>query len=992
MNLSDLPARELARLDAVCLEYESALRQIADGEPATSDLVSIQSLVERHGGEHAELLRSELEAIRAEIDGNLGIHGESDELTQVLASSNDTPSQNLALLDTPALEANGTPNGFGSPATAEARVKKALAKVSSNAPDESLPPLGTEIGPYRLDGVLGRGGMGVVYRATDTRLERSVAVKMLLTNGHPTLVERFQREAKAVASLTHPNIVELFDVGVHDGMPYAVMEHLRGETLMRRMEQRRTDVAPITTQMVRVWGRQLAEALATSHAAGVIHRDLKPENVMLVGRRGGSPTPSPATTNTISSHSLASQPSNEGSLPSVKLFDFGLSRVGRAVFGPGESDPENQHDDAGSDDDDAKTRAGMILGTPGYMAPEQARGETVTPAADVFSLGCVLFEAFYGRPAFTGKSPASRYAAVLEKTPLPDPGRRRDDIALADLIMAMMRKTPGDRPTAATVVAALSSGGTTLPAQEGETLALPMDGVSLKQPTRTAGSISRRRFAEMVGGSFAGALFGMSGLSGNWTKLNQIRSIGVLSFIPDSQLKSTAQIRSIAQINPQPAGGRMLQRGELLAGLVANELSRLKGLSVPKYVPMTASFPDQYREVASRLEVDALVAGTFTEATGTQSGVMDVNVQIICAETGTQIWGKVIRTTAGDNLIEQTDLARQVATAINRSLLEDPNESKPRDPGAFTCLLKGRTQADPDSIGGMRSALKCFESALREDPNYAPAHAGKGLTSLTLAGRVDDEEAQELIIQAQQSVQTALEIDASNVEARLASAMLMYQRLGDLKPARDILRGLANETRNSWQVHHQLGWVELMLYEEMAGVRSLRNAASMHPSSKLLQSDLARAQWLIANKTRAVNEAKAVMPKSDGGKIGPESFTRGLLIDLYEHSSDFQSAADLDPELKWTATDGADRYWEQRQTRLKTLPYGPYGPTLNETILQLRRTDVPTREPAEQRLARLLQTRSPMLPLLLIKHPQFDSMRTLPAAGEAFPVLNPRNI
>ncbi|KLU01652.1 Serine/threonine protein kinase [Rhodopirellula islandica] len=986
MNLSDLPARELARLDAVCLEYESALRQIADGEPATSDLVSIQSLVERHGGEHADLLRSELEAIRAEIDGNLGIHGDSGELTQVLASSNDTPSHNLALLNTPALEANGTSNGFGSPASAEERVQKALAKASSNDPVDSLPPMGTEIGPYRLDGVLGRGGMGVVYRATDTRLERSVAVKMLSTNGHPTLVERFQREAKAVASLTHPNIVELFDVGVHDGMPYAVMEHLRGETLMRRMEQRRTDVAPVTTQMVRVWGRQLAEALATSHAAGVIHRDLKPENVMLVGRRSGSPTPSAATTNTISSHSLATQPSSENSLPSVKLFDFGLSRVGRAVFGPGESDPENQHDDASNDEDDAKTRAGMILGTPGYMAPEQARGETVTPAADVFSLGCVLFEAFYGRPAFTGKSPASRYAAVLEKTPLPDPGRRRDDIALADLIMAMMRKTPAERPTAATVVTALSSGGATMPPQEGETLALPMDGVSLTQPIHMAGGISRRRFAEMVGGSFAGALVGMSGLSGNWSKLNQIRSIGVLSFTPATQPESTAQV------DPQPAGGRMLQRGELLAGLVANELSRLEGLSVPKYVPMTASFPDQYRDAASRLEVDALVAGTFTEATGAQGGVMDVNVQIICAETGTQIWGKVIRTTAGDNLIEQTDLARQVATAINRSLLEHPGESKPRDPGAFTCLLKGRTQADPDSIDGMRSALKCFDSALREDPNYAPAHAGKGLTSLTLAGRVGDEEAQELIIQARQSVQIALEIDTSNVEARLASAMLMYQSLGDLMPARDILRGLANETRNSWQVHHQLGWVELMLYEEMAGVRSLRIAASMHPSSKLLQSDLARAQWFIANKTRAVNEAKAVMPKSDGDKIGPESFTRGLLIDLYEHSSDFKSAADLDPELKWTATDGADRYWEQRETRLQTLPYGPYGPSLNETILQLRRTDVPTREPAEQRLARLLQTRSPMLPLLLIKHPQFDSMRTLPAAGEAFPVLNPRNI
>ncbi|MFG0268120.1 MAG: protein kinase [Rhodopirellula sp. JB055] len=985
MNLSDLPARELARLDAVCLEYESALRQIAQGEPATSDLVSIQSLVERHGGEHADLLRSELEAIRAEIDGDLGVHGDSGELTQVLAAANDTPSRNAVALDTPALDPVEMKNAMRSTPSAEARVKRALAKVDDDS--DSLPALGTEIGPYRLDGVLGRGGMGVVYRATDTRLERSVAVKMLSIDGHPNLVERFQREAKAVASLTHPNIVELFDVGVHEGMPYAVMEHLRGETLMRRMEPRRTEVAPVTTQMVRVWGRQLAEALATSHAAGVIHRDLKPENVMLVGRRSGSPSPLPATTNTISGHTLATQPSSENSLPSVKLFDFGLSRVGRAVFGPGESDPENPHEDATGDEaGDAKTRAGMILGTPGYMAPEQARGESVTPAADVFSLGCVLFEAFYGRPAFTGKSPASRYAAVLEKTPLPDPGRRRDDVALADLIMAMMRKIPAERPTAATVVAALSSGGATLPAQDSETLAVSMDGVPLKQPIRTAGSISRRRFAEMVGGSFAGALFGMSGLSGNWRKLNQIRSIGVLSFTPPPQLDTTTKT---GPVDVQPAAGRMLQRGELLASMVANELSRLDNLAVAKYVPMTASFAEQYREAAARLEVDALVAGTFTEAAGTQSGVMDVNVQIICAETGTQIWGKVIRTTAGDNLIEQTGLARQVAAAINRSLQEHPGESNPRDPGAFTCLLKGRTQAAPDSIEGMRSALKCFDSALREDPNYAPAHAGKGLTSLTLAGRVDDEEAQELIAQTQRSVQMALELDASNVEARLASAMLLYQRLGDLEQARTILLGLLKETTNSWQVHHQLGWVELMQYREMEGVRSLRNAVSVHSTSKLLQSDQARAQWFMGKTDRAINEALGVMPKGDADKIGPESFTRGLLIDLYEHSSDLKAASDLDPELKWTANDGTDQYWQQREKRLATLPYGPYGPTSNQTILDLRRTDVPTREPAEQRLARLLQTRSPMLPLLLIKHPQFDAMRTLPAAGEAFPVLDP---
>ncbi|MCC9654988.1 protein kinase domain-containing protein [Rhodopirellula halodulae] len=1019
MNLSDLPARELARLDAVCLEYESALRQQNDGAASVSESTDIDSLVARHGGEHADLLRNELRAIQAEIEGesddaapplsnqllwgtttpgpspngaNQGAFAGEDssaddrvddsmDRTQILSPGNDTPSTGEPM-DTPAM---ASPSTRGNSSNASANKPNRVSKTNQT---DALPPLGTVIGPYRLDGVLGRGGMGIVYRATDTRLERSVAVKMLAIDGQPNLVERFQREAKAVASLSHPNIVELFDVGVHQGMPYAVMEHLRGETLMRRMEPRRTDVAPITTQMVRYWGRQLAEALATSHAAGVVHRDLKPENIMLVGRRS---TPSTANSKTISGHSLASQSSSIHSIPSVKLFDFGLSRVGRAVFGPGQLDPES---DASSEeataDDGAKTREGMILGTPGYMAPEQARGEAVTSAADVFSLGCLLFEAFYGRPAFTGRTPASRYAAVLETSPFPDPGRRRDDVALADLIIAMLAKDPKERPTSAAVAEALSNCVGTLPAGPhangtggADTLAMPLD--PSRQSTVGVPQLSRRRLGELIGGSLVGGLLGVSGFSGDWQKLNRIRSIGVLSFTPP--LSQTDQ----RIVNGQPAGGRSLQKGELLASLVANELSRLDGLSVPKYVPLNASFPPQYRAVAAQLEVDALVAGTFTESSSDQNRVMDVNVQIIDAKTGTQLWGKVIRTIAGDNLIDQTNLARQVAEAIDKSLHESSTESTPDVPGAFNCLLKGRTQADPDSVKGLQSALKCFESALKEDPNYAPAHAGYGLTSLTLAGRVDDDEALNLIAQARRETDIALALDSNNVDARLASAMLKYQTFGDLDQAREELTTLAEEAQNSWQVHHQLGWVQLMSFKydvrmEMSGMRSLQKAASLHPLSKLLQADLARSQWFNANGESARTIAEVQLPKRFD-PLDTEHFARGLLIDMYEHGGDFAMAAMLDPQLKWNKSDGSQSYFEQRAQRLASIPYGPYGPTLNESILQLRRNDLPDREPAEKQLARLLNVRSPMLPLLLIKHPQFAAMRMLPAAAEAFPVL-----
>src|SRR5262249_5118075 len=227
--------------------------------------------------------------------------------------------------------------------------------------------IGQQLGAYEITALLGKGGMGEVYKARDTRLGRNVALKILpdrLAN-HPDRRARFETEARAASSLNHPGIVTIHDIGNADGVAYLVTEFIDGASLRQSRPEtlrRQLDVAA-----------QIAEALAAAHAAGITHRDLKPENIMI----------------TRDSR--------------VKILDFGLAR--QAAKSPAE------------DSLTAMTTPGTILGTVGYMSPEQARGRAADGRSDVFSLGAVMYELFSGQRAFDGETPADVLTAVLRNDP-----------------------------------------------------------------------------------------------------------------------------------------------------------------------------------------------------------------------------------------------------------------------------------------------------------------------------------------------------------------------------------------------------------------------------------------------------------------------------------------------------------------------------------------------------------------------------------------------
>src|SRR5580698_853680 len=233
---------------------------------------------------------------------------------------------------------------------------------------------GTKLDGYEILGLLGAGGMGEVYRARDPALKREVAIKVLpsFVSQDPDRLRRFEQEAQAAAALNHPNILAVHQFGTFEGAPYLVSELLEGSTL-RQLLQR----GPIPVRKAIDYGVQIAHGLAAAHEKGIVHRDLKPENLFVTkdGR--------------------------------IKILDFGLAKLIQSNPGSNASEPTRTQE----------TEPGLVMGTPGYMAPEQVRGKTVDYRADIFALGAILYEMLASKRAFQRSTSAETMTAILNEDP-----------------------------------------------------------------------------------------------------------------------------------------------------------------------------------------------------------------------------------------------------------------------------------------------------------------------------------------------------------------------------------------------------------------------------------------------------------------------------------------------------------------------------------------------------------------------------------------------
>ena len=263
---------------------------------------------------------------------------------------------------------------------------------------------GTRLGPYEIAAPLGAGGMGEVYRARDTRLGRDVAIKVVRDGAtrDSERIRRFEQEARAASALSHPNVCAVFDLGTHEGAPFVVMELLEGETLRSRLGS-----GPVAARKAIEWVAQAARGLAAAHEKGIVHRDLKPENLFVTkdGR--------------------------------VKVLDFGLAKL---------TQPEALAAEGAATVSLLGTEAGSILGTIGYMAPEQVRGERADARTDLFALGAVLYELLTGRRAFRGATFVETGNAILNDEPAPLETRDRNfPPGLEPIVRRCLEKNRGER-------------------------------------------------------------------------------------------------------------------------------------------------------------------------------------------------------------------------------------------------------------------------------------------------------------------------------------------------------------------------------------------------------------------------------------------------------------------------------------------------------------------------------------------------------------------